>query len=72
MEGAVLGEATRIHCELVHLSGRMKVIDIRGDEVIEGREKPISEAAEVLLKQLEQLKVEEKELKSKIKEQKTG
>ncbi|KAI6692844.1 hypothetical protein NL676_020554 [Syzygium grande] len=41
-----------------------------GGEVIEGREKPISEAAEVLLKQLEQLKAEEKELKRKIKEQK--
>lgn len=41
-----------------------------GGEVIEGQEKPISEAAEVLLKQLEQLKAEEKELKRKIKEQK--
>ncbi|XP_030539822.2 diacylglycerol O-acyltransferase 3 isoform X1 [Rhodamnia argentea] len=39
-------------------------------EVIEGQEKPISEAAEVLLKQLEQLKAEEKGLKRKIKEQK--
>ncbi|KAF8017676.1 hypothetical protein BT93_H2770 [Corymbia citriodora subsp. variegata] len=42
----------------------------RGGDVMEGREKPISEAAEVLLKQLEQLKAEEKELKRKIKEQK--
>ncbi|KAL3727896.1 hypothetical protein ACJRO7_032614 [Eucalyptus globulus] len=41
-----------------------------GGEVVEGREKPISEAAEVLLKQLEELKSEEKELKRKIKEQK--